>query len=204
MRRIFSYLILSLFLLSGTGVMMANRHNDRSHKEYTGNRHNSGKHTGNNNRPGNNVKPGGNKHHDDKNVRPGNNGNRPGKGDSYARPGGDKHKGHNNNHGRPGYQKPHHKPGHPRPHVKPTPPPPPHYVNLGRMVRYATRGAHDIDVWQIDYNTYMVRYRIGNVYYTRKLYPQRNAYGVINKITYDWMPQAPWIEVPLIQLNINI
>ena len=66
---------------------------------------------------------------------------------------------------------------------RPTPPPPPHHRpammppghrypdRLGHMVSRAARGARNVSVWQVDNNTYVVRYFKKGRYYTRYLYP---------------------------------
>lgn len=72
------------------------------------------------------------------------------------------------------------------------------------MVRYATRGCHDVDVWRIDDESYIVRYRKGHKYYTRRIYPYANRYGVVTVIAPNWQPLSPWINIPPVQININI
>lgn len=204
MRRLFTSLLLSLFILSGTGMALADRHDNRDRKE----------HRQDNKRPGYGK-------HDDKRpgfgnnnaTRPGNNGNnnlRPGNGHNNHRPGG--------NHGansnvRPGHGQNNYNPA-PRPnnYYRPTPPPPPGYRpapypihdNLGAMVSYATRGGHDIAVWQVDYDTYVVRFRKGNNYYTQYIYPYAGRYGTRSRISLNWSPLSPWTLIPNVQLNINL
>lgn len=84
-----------------------------------------------------------------------------------------------------------------------TPPPPPH-PRLNGMLKKVTKGCRDVDVWQVDYDTYVVRYRKGNRLYTRYIYPERGAYGRPNLISVNWTPMAPWNLLPPIQLNINL
>ena len=85
-------------------------------------------------------------------------------------------------------------------HNAPPPPPP----RLPHMVRHATRGCRDIAVWQIDYDTYIVRYRKGNLFYTRRFYPYINSFDKPRLVSVNWMPQSPWIAIPSIHLNINL
>lgn len=184
MRRILHYLLISLFLLTGTGVTMARDRDDRdrSHKEY---RHDRKKHDKRHDRGdfGDKYKHG--DKHGDKHY------GRPGKGNSHARPGGNFNR--------------HHRP------TPPPPPPPPRpgyghhgwHPNLANMVSYAVRGGSDVDVWQIDYDTYIVRFRKGKRYYTRRLYANTGRYGALNSINVNWTPASPWIQIPPIQLNIN-
>lgn len=171
MRRIVTSLLLSLFILSGTGVAFADRHHDRDHdrKEY---RHNDRRH--------------------DNGHRKENKKEKHGKKWNAPKP------------------TPRHNamPTPPREHTaRHTPPPPPRHdfhANLGPMVRHAGRGARDIDVWQINADTYVMRYRVGRHFYTRYLYPGSGRYGRPSLISVNWSPMTPWIPVPTISLNINI
>lgn len=86
-------------------------------------------------------------------------------------------------------------------HYAPVPLPPPH---LCKMVRYATRGSRDVAVWQISPDTYIVKYRKGNRYYTRRLYPYSNRYGTPNHISVNWVPKSPWTFIPSINVNIDL
>ena len=43
-----------------------------------------------------------------------------------------------------------------------------------------------MNVWQIDYDTYIVRYRRGNRFYTQRIYPYRDVYGPRNTISVNW------------------
>lgn len=91
----------------------------------------------------------------------------------------------------------------PRPvhHAKPVPLLPP---RLRDMVRHATRGGKDINVWRVNETTFVVRYRKGHKIYTRYLYPYTNRYGANNVVSVNWMPQAPWIEIAPLQINISL
>lgn len=195
--------MLSLFLVCGTCDAFANGNNDRGRdrKEHRDNhRSNPRNH---NNKKNDKYRPGkDNKKHNNDKYRPGGN-NRPGNpGNGYYKP------------------KPNHAampPGRPvnnyRPVPTPPPPPPapPHYApapppppRLAYMVRHATRGCHDVNVWQVDPETFVVRYKHGNRFYTRYLYPYSNIYGAPSLITVNWQPRSPWTFIPPIQLNINL
>ncbi len=149
-----------------------------------------------NNHPGHVGKPGNN--HPGNNFSPGNN-HHPGNG---YRPGNHNHPGNNIKPGNgPGMKPP--RPGYGAAY-RPTPPPPPPHPRLNQMVRYATRGCHDVDVWQVDFNTYVVRYRKGNRIFTQYIYPEMGRYGRPSLISVNWQPMAPWTLIPPIQLNINL
>ncbi len=189
MRRITITLILSLFLALGTGVAYADRHNDRDRHE----QRDRGR--GNNNRS-HGHRPGGDKGRDrwdnHKGHKPDKSWN---KHNSAPRPG--------HGYGRPAPPPPPPRPHHYRPsHYAPAPPPPP--PHLGNMVRYATRGCRDVAVWQISPDTYIVKYRKGNRFYTRRLYPYANRYDAPNLISVNWAPMSPWTLIPSIHLNINL
>lgn len=204
MRRIATSIVVILSLLFGSGHAFADNHgkDNREKKEHRMDR-------GSRERPGN-------KNHDnrdkryDKNkkdhnhhgngARPGNS-NRPGNGYKPG-PGHNNHPGNNfgPGHGQ-GMRPP--RPGHAAAY-RPTPPPPPPHPRLNQMVRYATRGCHDVDVWQVDFNTYVVRYRKGNRIFTQYIYPEMGRYGRPSLISVNWQPMAPWTLIPPIQLNINL
>lgn len=86
-------------------------------------------------------------------------------------------------------------------HYGPVPPPPP---RLAHMVRHATRGCHDVRVWQIDADTYIVKYRRGHRWYTQRIYPYDEIYGSPGTISVNWMPESPWNLIPSVHLNINL
>ena len=203
MKKIITCMFLSLFLMIGSVETFADSHGDngRDRKEQRDNRRGGrnenrekGKshNRGSNNRHGkkDNEKRG-------KDYRHGKQHNdfRPGKGHSMPAP------GHGVRRHAPAHVHHHHP--HPRPHhYAPAPPPPP--PRLSHMVRYATRGCRDVAVWQIDYDTYIVKYRRGNRYYTQYLYPYADRYGDRSLITVNWQPLSPWTLIPPIQLNINL
>ena len=216
MRRRFLYLFLSLFIVAGSGQAFADGNNHRggkdrkeqSHHRPGGNSNKKGdKHKlGHNSKPGNNSKPGqnikpGNNHNNGNGFKPGNN-HRP--GDAH-RPG--------VNH-KPSVSAP--RPGAgSRPVVVGHPAPPPHHNNYGpalppppprlpHMVHHVTRGCHDVNVWQIDPETYIVKYRRGGRWYTQYVYPYAERYSNPTLISVNWQPLTRWSIIPPIQLNINL
>lgn len=204
MRRLVTYLMLSLFLVCGTYDAFANGTNDRGRdrKEHRDNhRSNPRNH---NNKKNDKYRPGkdNNKNHNNDKYRPGGN-NRPGKpGNSHYKPGNNHSAmppGRPVNNYRPAPTPP--PPPHTPVHYAPAPPPPP---RLAHMVRHATRGCHDVNVWQVDPETFVVRYRYGNRLYTRYIYPYSDIYGVPSLISVNWQPRSPWTLIPPIQLNINL
>lgn len=190
MRRTTIILILSLFFAMGSGVAYADRHNDKDrHEQRDRGRGNNRKNPGN--RPGykehGKKKDKWNKHNSHKHDKSWN------KHNSAPRPG--------HGYGRPVPPPP--RPHHYRPsHYAPAPPPPP--AHLGYMVKHATRGCRDVAVWQISPDTYIVKYRKGNRFYTRRLYPYSNRYDAPNVISVNWTPLSPWTLIPSINLNINL
>lgn len=72
------------------------------------------------------------------------------------------------------------------------------------MVRYATRGASNVAVWQIDDDTFIVKYFRGGRYFTQYLYPYTGRYGSRNHISVNWRPNSLWELIPQINLNINL
>lgn len=227
-------LLLSLAMLSGAGSAFAdnhtNRRNDKKEQRDVKRNSNNGRNNSQNRGNGNYNRPGfnqnnGNKH--DKNKpnnkpdynRPGGNHNsnshnsaprpgfgQPGNGNQgYGRPG-PNHPAPAPNRpvpGRPGIGAPaHHPTYHPQPgNYAPVPPPPPY---LGSMVRQLTRGCNDVAVWQIDPNTFIMRYRRGLRYYTQVLYPYAYRYERPTLISVNWAPMEPWTFIPSINLNINL
>ena len=158
------------------------RHEQRDNHRQSGNR-NHNRHDNGNRRPDNGHKDNRNKH-DHKG---------PGHGD-YRHPG--------NSAPRPGS------------YGRPTPPPPPHHRpammppghrypdRLGHMVSRAARGARNVSVWQVDNNTYVVRYFKKGRYYTRYLYPYANRYGAVQVLAPAWQPLSSWFTVPSVQVNL--
>lgn len=125
-----------------------------------------------------------------------------------------KHNGHknhgNNNHWNNNGH--HNKPG-----WRPTPPPPPrpvplphHGYNIERdprfhsMIAYAINGGTDYRVWRISYDTYIVKYRKGRKWYTRRFYPYANRYDAPGVISINWNPLSAWTLLPSININIPI
>ena len=191
MRKIASYLLLSLFLMAGTSSAYADHRNDHRegfkkehHKDHKKDSKKAGKEHEKRMKKGE-------KRHDKWDKKPGN--LRPGPA-PINRPG---------NH-RPGpAPKPVYRPGGNHHGASPVmaPPPPP---RLEHMVKHACRGGKFVDVWRVSHDTYVVKYRKGNRYYTRYLYPYAERYGNPALISINWQPQTPWVLIPPIQLNINI
>lgn len=209
MKRGFAYLLLSLFILGVSTPSFAD-HRD--------NRRDNRRHEQRSNRPGNNQskehkQPEKNNHRPDKHQKPDVKPNhpqgpvgRPGAPVSPTRPG--------QSNLRPGagapvpppapVASPVMRPGqgsgfHAGPAMPPPPPP-----RLPDMVRYATRGCHDVAVWQVSPDTYLVKYRRGRRWYTQYVYPYAERYGSPTLISVNWQPQSLWTLIPPIQLNINL
>lgn len=66
---------------------------------------------------------------------------------------------------------------------------------LREMVGRATYGARDVNVWQIDRYTYIVRFHRGGRWYTQKIYPYGGRYGELYEINSRWTPEKPWINI---------
>lgn len=177
MRRLIVTTVLSLFLISGFGNAYADDHHGRNHdKDRKEYRQDK-------------------KHHDDKKRHDG--------------------KRHHEEKRRPNIKKGH---GHPTP---PPPPAPhfnrprhynhayhyPHYSvhdNLGYMISRIVNGGRDVNVWQVNSNTYAVRFRKGNRMYLQYLYPYEGRYGKRSTISVNWAPLSPWALIPSVHLNINL
>lgn len=203
MRRIATYLVLSLFLSLGTGYAYADRSHDRpgQHREQRDNKgkKNDKKH----NNKGHDKK--GDKKFDKKGPHQGHQpGMRPGPGQNHQsapRPGGGSHPGVGAP--RPGFgpgpvSAP--RPGHSGPVYYDGPMPP----RLQHMVHHASHGGKIVNVWRVDYDTYVVQYRKGRKYYTQYIYPYADRYGAPALINVNWTPPTPWSLIPAIQLNINL
>lgn len=177
MRTTFILLLLSMFISTGTGEALADRPDKgRPRQEQRVNK--DKKEHGGKKKPNSKNNRHKDKHHPQKGFKPDK--NRPGIG--------------------PAHHGPSPKPGH---NIRPgTPPPPP--PHLPDMVRYATKGCHDVNVWQINNDTYIVKYRKGKKFYTREIYPYAQRYGNVNLISVNWQPLSPWTLIPSIQLNINL
>ncbi|MCM1370000.1 MAG: hypothetical protein NC204_06455 [Candidatus Amulumruptor caecigallinarius] len=78
---------------------------------------------------------------------------------------------------------------------------PAYHNNLNAMLVRALRGCDDYDVWRVDYDTYVVRYRKGNRYYTRYVYPETGRYGTPALVTLQWAPMSSWSPI---QIHINL
>lgn len=181
MRRMMTYLILSLFIAVGSVEAFADRHDSRGKdRERHEQRDKASK-----KRNSKDYKKG-----KDNRKDHGNGWSLPAPGKKAPAP---RHKAPAPRHYAPA---PHHSPN------RHTPPPPP--PRLGHMVRYATNGCHDVAVWQVDPYTYIVKYRKGRRYYTRMLYPYADRYGEPNTISVNWQPLSPWNLIPSINLNINL
>lgn len=76
--------------------------------------------------------------------------------------------------------------------------------NLGYMISRIASGGRDVNVWQVNEGTYVVRFRKGNHLYAQYLYPYEGRYGKRNTISVNWAPLSPWALIPSIHLNINI
>lgn len=130
--------------------------------------------------------------------------NRPGKGgNSLSRPGSGQipqspNKPTPNSHKRPEPKPVQTRPGaiHPVGHVIPDP--------LSEMVRYSVGSGQFVDLWQISNNEYILKYKKGNRYYTRRLYPYSCQYGPISSISINWRPSQYLSVIPTFQLNINL
>lgn len=125
-----------------------------------------------------------------------------------------KWKGHNKNHGHGAWNNNGH---HNKPGWRPTPPPPPravplphHGYNIERdprfrsMIAHAINGGTDYRVWRISYDTYIVKYRKGRRWYTRRFYPYANRYDAPGVISINWNPLSAWTLLPSININIPI
>lgn len=86
-------------------------------------------------------------------------------------------------------------------HPGPAPALPP---RLMEMVKHTTRGCKDVNVFRVNRDTYVVRYRKGHKIYARYLYPFDNRYGAKNVVTMNWIPQVPYVEIPPIQINLSL
>lgn len=74
---------------------------------------------------------------------------------------------------------------------------------LRKMIRHAARGGKNVAVWQVDDDTYVVKYLRGDHYYTQYLYPGSGRYGKRNSVSLNWNPQSAWTLLPSINLNLN-
>lgn len=88
--------------------------------------------------------------------------------------------------------------------VPPPPPPAPLPGMLQQMVINATYGCHDVNVWQVNPESFIIKYKRGKRLYTRMIYPYAGRYGNETLINVNWQPLNPWTLIPPIQLNINL
>ncbi|MDE7437172.1 MAG: hypothetical protein K2M93_01680 [Muribaculaceae bacterium] len=130
----------------------------------------------------------------------------------------DSHKNHGNNNHWDKKHGPNHGPNHPNhPGWRPTPPPPPrpvpghhHGYNIERdprfhkMIAHAINGGTDYRVWRVSHDTYIVKYRKGRRWYTRRFYPYDNRYDAPGVININWNPMSAWTLLPSININIPL
>lgn len=76
--------------------------------------------------------------------------------------------------------------------------------NLAYMARRAAGPGQVVDVWMVDPQTYVVKYRHGNRFYTRSFHPYTGRYDAPALISVNWNPLSGWLQVPPIQININL
>lgn len=207
MKKKFAFLLLSLLMVAGSGQMYADRNDGRGgkdrqeqHGQHRGNSANRNNGNRNNSKIKNDKKgfdrPGGNKYHGNMNQ-----GHPGGNKTVINRPGGNRPvPGHVNRPVGPAHV-PVVRPGGGF-HFGPALPPPP--PRLPYMVEYVTRGCHDVNVWQIDSETFIVKFRRGGRWYTQYVYPYAQRYGHPTLISVNWQPMTPWTFIPPIQLNINL
>ena len=181
MRRLLATSLLSIFLLSGTGYAYADHHRggshdkDRKEQRFDKKRYNGKKDKG----------------HDKKRYDrpPGNVGHI-----KYKVPKPPKHHGHP---APPAYRPKHYNHAYHYPTYSV-------HDNLGYMISRIAGGGRDVNVWQVDEGTYVVRFRKGNHLYSQYLYPYEGRYGKRNTISVNWTPLSPWALIPSIHLNINL
>ncbi|MDE6339567.1 MAG: hypothetical protein K2K97_07245 [Muribaculaceae bacterium] len=70
------------------------------------------------------------------------------------------------------------------------------------MVANAARGGSDVRVWRINPDTYIVKYRIGHRWYTRRFYPHTGRFDAPGIININWNPMSGWTLLPSININI--
>lgn len=194
MRRLIVTTFLSLFLISGTGMAFADNHrggnHDKGRKEqkFDKKRPDGNKDRGRSKDRGRNKDKGHNKGHDNKGhgFRPGNSGHF--NHQPQMPPAPPVHNGYRPKH----YNHAYHYPTYSI------------HDNLGFMISQIARGGRDVNVWQVDPYTYVVRFRKGNHMYAQYLYPYEGRYGERSTISVNWAPLSPWTLIPGIHLNINL
>lgn len=182
MKRLTVLIIFSMLLMTGTGVAYADKHN------------NKGKgHDRKEQRFDHRDNRGNNKHN-----------GRDKKADHYKFDS----KGHNSPGWGNGHSKRNNKVWAPAP--PPPPAPDPYRYDIERnhrfqqMVARAAYGGSDVRVWRIDRDTYIVKYRKGRRWYTRKFYPYSNRFDAPGLININWNPLSAWTLLPSININIPI
>ena len=175
MKRIITLLVLSLLIFSGSGIAFADNNKKHGHKQEQSSH----------SRPGSSSQNG---FHSDKNHNVGN--RRKDKHNSLSRPGSMQDVKHR----RPHYDNHNKKHGISSSYKK----------QLNKMVKYATRGGRNVSIWQIDSDTFIIRYLLGNQYYTQRLYPGSKRYGARKLVNVNWTPLSSWSIIPPISININL
>lgn len=168
-------MFLSLFLISGTGISFADNHRSGNHDK------------GRKEQKFDKKRPNGNKDKGHAKKEPG---YRPGNAGHFNHkpPAPPVHNGHRPKHYNHAYHYPHYS----------------IHDNLGYMVSQIARGARDVNVWQVNPTTYVVRFRKGNHLYAQYLYPYEGRFGKRSTISLNWSPLSPWTLIPSIHLNINL
>lgn len=184
MKKITISLLLSILLAGGySGAAFADKHHNNGHarQEHRDNRfdNRNNKHNGNHNK-GNHNKWN------------------------------DSHKKHGNNHWN-NNKRPNHPGMRPTPPPAPRPIPAPHHgYNIERdprfhnMIAYAINGGTNYRVWRVNHDTYIVKYRKGRRWYTRRFYPYANRYDAPGLININWNPLQTWTLLPSVNINIPI
>lgn len=129
----------------------------------------------------------------------------------------DKNHNKNNSHKNHGNNPWNNKGPHNNPSWRPTPPPPPHHApaphhgyaierdpKFHKMIAKAAYGGTDVKVWRVSYDTYIVKYRKGRKWYTRRFYPYANRYDAPGVININWNPLSAWTLLPSVNINIPI
>ncbi len=110
--------------------------------------------------------------------------------------------GKSNNHGNGNVR---HNPGYDKRPVVNVNRPPKHPENqLRQMVAHVAPGAGDVMLWQIDPETYIVKYLLGGKYYTQRLYPYSGRYGSRGVVNINWNPLSSWTLLPSINITLPI
>lgn len=75
---------------------------------------------------------------------------------------------------------------------------------LHDMVHHVSYGSPYVRVWQINPETYIVRYMRNGRYYTQRIYPYSGRYGGRNEVNINWSPETPWMLLPSFNINISL